>query len=125
VTTSRIRQTKGAHPNRIADQLGGACLEFASELYRLQRNRGVGLREATSACARLYAKIARIHPFIDGNLRASFITLQVALGSLDLPMVPFPEPEAHDDAMDQALRVDSNQTYVPLASLIEEIVKTA
>jgi fido (protein-threonine AMPylation protein) len=123
--TAQLRQTKGSHPNRIEENLGRACTQFEDERYEFQRTRGLGVRDAIGSCAKLYAKIANIHPFVDGNLRASFATLQVALGLLELPMVMFPDLEAHDDAMDQALRVDSNQTYSPLTYLVEDIVKKA
>jgi hypothetical protein len=69
--------------------------------------------------------VAGTHPFVDGNLRASWIAFQAALLSLELPIIQFPDLDAHDRAMDTALRVDANQSYVPLAELVENIVKSA
>jgi fido (protein-threonine AMPylation protein) len=123
--TSRIRQTKGSHPARIEENLGRACSQFESRAYEIRTGPVATVRDAVEACAILYAKIANIHPFVDGNLRAAYVTLQAALLSLDLPLVQFPDLDAHDDAIDQALRVDSNQTYAPLISLIEGVVRSA
>lgn len=122
--TARVRPMKGAHPNRIVERLDRACLEFDQTSDELKR--GVAtVRSSALACSRLYAKAAATHPFVDGNLRAAWIAFQAALLSLELPIIQFPDLDAHDMAMDTALRVDGNQSYFPLAELVEDIVKSA
>jgi fido (protein-threonine AMPylation protein) len=124
--TARIQQKKGSHPKRIVENLDRACLEFDNTAAEIRSGAGAPtVRTATTACAKLYAKIANIHPFIDGNLRAAYVTLQASLLALELPLVQFDDLDQHDEAIDRALRVDSNQSYLPLASLVEEIVKSS
>jgi fido (protein-threonine AMPylation protein) len=45
--------------------------------------------EAIGVAAALYGDLLRIHPFVDGNLRAAFVALQAGLRSLGLPGVSF------------------------------------
>jgi fido (protein-threonine AMPylation protein) len=120
--TQRVRPVKGAHPNRIEPQLGQICDQFNSHAEETLEAGVTTLRASSTACARLYARVLNVHPFIDGNLRAAFTTLQFALQTLDLPMVEFPNIEEHNAALDTALRVDSNQSYDPLGTLIAAII---
>jgi fido (protein-threonine AMPylation protein) len=124
--TARIQPKKGAHPKRIVENLDRACLEFDNSAAEIRSGAGVPtVRTATTACAKLYAKITNIHPFVDGNLRAAYVGLQASLLALELPLVQFDDLDRHDEAIDRALRVDRDQSYVPLASLIEEIIKSS
>jgi hypothetical protein len=59
-------------------------------------------------------KLLRVHPWIDGNLRVSYVALQAALISLDLPPVVFSNLEQHDDLIGRAFR-GQNEPYRPLA----------
>jgi fido (protein-threonine AMPylation protein) len=124
--TSRMQQKKGAHPKRIVENLDRACLEFDNSAADI-RSAMVAptVRTAATACAKLYAKIVNIHPFVDGNVRAAYVSLQASLLALELPLVQFDDLDRHDEAIDRALRVDGDQSYVPLASLIEEIVTSS
>lgn len=124
--TARVRTVKGAHPNRIFENLSRATVEFndVTRAY-LAGDVEVTLRTSTIACGRLYTKICLVHPFVDGNLRAAYSALQAGLRCLRLPMVEFPDPEEHDSALDTALRTDSRQSYGPLGSLIEGIIRSA
>jgi prophage maintenance system killer protein len=65
----------------------------------------------------------RIHPFVDGNLRATYITLQAALLRLGLPGIEFTDHQAHNDALGYALLPGGRrQSYEPLAELIANLV---
>lgn len=75
------------------------------------------------AAARLYVKLLRAHPWIDGNLRVSFIALQAALFSLGLPSFEFSDLEQHDDLIGWAFR-GRNEPYRPLAQHIARHVTT-
>jgi fido (protein-threonine AMPylation protein) len=124
--TARLQPKKGAHPNRIVENLDRACLEFDNSAAAIRSGMlDPVVRTATTACAKLYAKIVNIHPFVDGNLRAAYVTLQASLLALELPLVQFDDLDRHDEAMDRSLRVDADHSYLPLASLIEEIVKSS
>ncbi len=124
--TARIQPKKGAHPKRIVENLDRACLEFDNSAAEIRSGLvDPAVRNATTACAKLYAKIVNIHPFVDGNLRAAYVSLQASLLALELPLVQFDDLDGHDEAIDRALRVDGDQSYVPLASLIEEIIKSS
>jgi fido (protein-threonine AMPylation protein) len=124
--TARIQPKKGVHPKRIVENLDRACLEFDNSAAEIRSGMvDPAVRTATTACAKLYAKIVNIHPFVDGNLRAAYVSLQASLLALELPLVQFDDLDRHDEAIDRALRVDGDQSYVPLASLIEEIIKSS
>jgi prophage maintenance system killer protein len=73
----------------------------------------------------LYAGILRVHPFVDGNHRVSFVALSTALWSLGLPNVEFEDDAdtiAHDDALVPAL--ESKQGSVePFAQLLADLIQ--
>jgi fido (protein-threonine AMPylation protein) len=70
---SRVFRTiSGAHPRKVQKRISTACAEFHSSRETLLASESVGIRGAAFAAARLYAKLLRIHPFVDGNLRAAF-----------------------------------------------------
>jgi fido (protein-threonine AMPylation protein) len=121
--TRRRRPAKGAHPNRIRTRLDVICEQFNRHVAEAHAAEIATLGSSTAASARLYARVLNVHPFVDGNLRAAFVTLQYALRVLDLPMVEFPDIPEHNDALDLALRIDRHQTYDPLGSLLERIIR--
>lgn len=121
----RIKEYRGAHPKRLPKRVGAICEEFNAErpmlVEALQDPGSIG--EGTNAAARLYVKLLRAHPWVDGNLRASFVALQVALLSLGLPSVEFSDLEQHDDLTGWAFR-GRNEPYRPLARHIASHVGT-
>ena len=124
--TRTVRPMRGTHPSRIEVRVNAACQEFVAVAEELiSGSAAATLRTATDAAARLYAKLLTIHPFVDGNLRAAYATLQSGLLAVDLPLIEFPDLREHDDAIALALRVDSRQTYEPLSRLIEGVLKDA
>lgn len=124
VTTSTTRTVQGAHPDRLGEQLERAFAEFRTRLARLEEAEAVSLDEAAVVPASLYAKLLRIHPFVDGNLRAAYAMLMGALVRMGLPMVVMPHGE-HDEAVSRALRTDRHQSYVPLARLLVTAIREA
>lgn len=59
------------------------CRDFEAAV-----DRAVGLPDLASvALAQLYARLIRIHPFGDGNGRTAWVTLQLAAGRLEMPLV--------------------------------------
>jgi hypothetical protein len=121
----RIKEYRGTHPTRLPKRVWGICEEFNAErkllVEALQDPGSIG--EGTNAPARLYVKLLRAHPWVDGNLRISFVALQAALLSLGLPSLEFSDLEQHDDLIGWAFR-GRNEPYRPLARHIASHVGT-
>jgi fido (protein-threonine AMPylation protein) len=128
IRSRRLKELRGRHPRRLQRDLRKACDEAMSAISALQASAREGaplvLVDATYVAARLYAKILRIHPWVDGNLRTSYIALQAALSALDLPAVEFKDLGRHDDMLGKAFRGD-DRPYAGLAELIAEIIQGA
>lgn len=126
VGTVRSRRTKeywGVHPRKLRTRVEEICEEFNEDRAGLMEEPGwASLNEATYAVARLYAKLLRAHPWVDGNLRVAFVTLHAALLSLDLPRVMFPDLVRHDDLIGVAFRND-NVPYLQLANYIADYIR--
>lgn len=112
----RIKEYRGTDPRRLPKRLREICDEFNSERGKLINVSPdpVTIDDAAHPAARLYVKLLRAHPWIDGNLRVSYVALQAALISLDLPPVVFSDLEQHDDLIGRAFR-GQNEPYRPLA----------
>lgn len=112
----RIKEYRGAHPRRLPKRMRDICNEFNGERDELISASldSISIDDAAHTAARLYVKLLRAHPWIDGNLRVSYVALQAALISLDLPPVGFSDLEQHDDLIGRAFR-GRNEPYRPLA----------
>jgi fido (protein-threonine AMPylation protein) len=127
IGTARSRRTKeykGAHPRKLPDRVSEICDEFneAKEVLIEAEPGSVSLDDAAHVAARLYCKILRVHPWVDGNLRVAFVALHAALLSLDLPRVKFRDLQEHDDLIGIAFRGD-NEPYRPLAGYIAGYIR--
>jgi len=123
VRSRRTRQYRGVDPQRLRGRIEEICREF-SEARRglIDAEPGTSsIEQATYAVARLYSKLLRAHPWVDGNLRVAFVALHAALLSLDLPRVMFPDLELHDDLVGIAFRGD-NEPYRQLAEHIANVI---
>jgi fido (protein-threonine AMPylation protein) len=120
----RARQYRGTHPRRLRDRLEEICAEFNASAAMIRETTRADTFTAVYATTRLYAKLLRAHPWIDGNLRAAFVALNAGLLTLDLPRVEFKDIELHDDLLGMAF-VGKNEPYRPLAEYIGEIIKNA
>jgi fido (protein-threonine AMPylation protein) len=109
----------------ILMHLRGACQTFNTKRAALARRTGtLTAAEGATPPAELYAAILEIHPFVDGNLRAAFVALQVGLASLGLPTVRFGHAiDRHDECLGWAMRGDADRTIAPLAELIVELAQ--
>ena len=120
-----ISPMQGVLPrSAILARLRAACETFNTRRAALRR-RGETLSaiEGATPPAELYAEILEIHPFVDGNLRAAYVALQVGLASLELPTVRFGQVIAfHDICLGWAMRKDAHRTSMPLAELIVELM---
>ena len=97
------------HSEKILTRLRGACETFNTKRAALARRTGtLTAAEGATPQAELYAAILKIHPFVDGNLRAAFVALQVGLASLGLPVIDFRGVlEHHDECLGWAMRNDA------------------
>lgn len=118
----REKQLRGVAPRRLATRIEKICTETNAAVDGLVGGGSHSLIEATRVAARLYAKLLRAHPWVDGNLRASFVGLNAVLRSLDLPEVTFPDMLVHDELLGVAFRNDDDP-YRPLAEHIAAIVR--
>jgi fido (protein-threonine AMPylation protein) len=124
--TARIRRIQGTHPNKIQGRIEDACKDFSAfRLLAEKTPEAFQLSDVTFEIARLYTKLLSIHPFVDGNLRATTIALQAALLSMDLALFDFSDYDLHQSAIATALRSDGRQSYRELGDLMAQIIATA
>lgn len=124
VRSRRTKEYRGVHPQKLQGRLGEICEEFneARQSMIEAAPGATSINDAAYAGARLYAKLLRAHPFVDGNLRVAFVALHAALLALDLPRVMFPDLELHDDLVGIAFRND-NEPYLQLANYIADHIR--
>jgi fido (protein-threonine AMPylation protein) len=127
IGTARSRRTKeyrGAHPKKLPERVREVCDEFnaARQALAAAEPGSASLDDAAYAVARLYAKLLRVHPWVDGNLRVAFVALHAGLLSLDLPRVVFRDLQRHDELIGFAFRGD-NEPYLQLAIYIAEYIR--
>jgi fido (protein-threonine AMPylation protein) len=110
--------------SEIERQLEVACERFDAVRRSIdERRAATPVKEAIGIVTGLYVDLLRIHPFVDGNLRAAFVALQAGLRSLRLPGVSFGRVlDRHDEAIGWAIRDDEYETEEPLTDLILELI---
>jgi hypothetical protein len=120
-----MRQMEGAAPEAIRAELQAVCSSFNRHADGLGDPNTTSVLDRTWGVAALYAGILRVHPFVDGNHRASFVALSAALWSFGLPNVEFEddaETIAHDDALVPALK-SKNGSIEPFAQLLADLIQ--
>ena len=123
--TRRVLGRHGAKPRAIRRRLNRIYAAHDLEFARAQRE-GTTLHGAALDAAHVYAKTLSVHPFVDGNLRASFVALQAVLLNYGLPLVLFKDLDAHDDYLDAALRPGGRrQSYEPFAEYLAGLIRDA
>jgi fido (protein-threonine AMPylation protein) len=123
----RMRQLEGVAPEAIRRELATLCTTFNQRAKDLGVAADRSILDHTRAAAALYSGILRVHPFVDGNHRVSFVALSAALWSLGLPNVRFigtDEMIAHDDALVPAL-VSAPGDVEPFAQLLAKRIEGA
>jgi fido (protein-threonine AMPylation protein) len=116
------RGYRGTSPRGLTHRLRKICTEFNTAAAQIRASENADSYDAVHAAARLYAKMLRAHPWVDGNLRGTTVALNAALSTLDLPVVGFNDLELHDQLLGIAF-VGKHDPYRPLAELIAEIAK--
>lgn len=118
------RQLEGVAPNAIRSELQAVCSSFNRRVDALGDPDRASLLDRARVVAALYAGILRVHPFVDGNHRVSFVALSAALWSFGLPNVEFEddvETIAHDDALVPALE-SKDGSIEPFAQLLVGLI---
>jgi fido (protein-threonine AMPylation protein) len=122
--TRRLRRYRGTSPRKLHRRLGKICTEFNTAAADIRASETFERYDAVHAATRLYVKILRAHPFIDGNLRGTTAALDAALLTLNLRRVQFTDLELHDQLLGTAF-VGKHDPYRPLAEHIAEIISTS
>lgn len=120
-----MRQLEGAAPEAIRGELQTVCSSFNRYADEIGNLDATAVLNRTRAVAALYAGILRVHPFVDGNHRVSFVALSAALWSFGLPNVEFEddaETVAHDDALVPALE-SKDGSIEPFAQLLADLIQ--
>lgn len=127
LSDDRMRQLEGVAPEAIHRELAAVCAMFNQRTEDLCASADIGALDYTRAAAALYSGILRVHPFVDGNHRVSFVALSAALWSFGLPNIRFigaEEMVAHDDALISAL-VSAPGDVEPFAQLLAKRIESA
>jgi fido (protein-threonine AMPylation protein) len=124
---AKVRSFRGTHPPKIKEKLDVEFARFDKDASEIAAEAAAAnapaLRDSTLIAGRLYARILRIHPFVDGNLRAAFVVLGASLRQLDLEVIEFgDQQEEHDRALLAAFE-GKNEPYEPMAALIERQIR--
>jgi fido (protein-threonine AMPylation protein) len=119
-----IRAYRGTNPRELSHRLRTICTEFNTAAAAIRESPASESFGAVHVATRLYAKVLRTHPWVDGNLRATIVALNAALLTLGLPRVEFKDLELHDDLLGIAF-VGKHDPYRPLAEHIVEIISTS
>jgi fido (protein-threonine AMPylation protein) len=124
IRSRRTKEYKGAPPRKLPERVQEICDEFnvAREELAVAEPGTVALEEGAYVVARLYCKILRAHPWVDGNLRVAFVAFHAALLSIDLPRVKFHDLQEHDELIGIAFRGD-HEPYRPLARYIADYIR--
>jgi fido (protein-threonine AMPylation protein) len=116
-----IRGYRGTAPRELPRKLTKICAQFNTAAAAIRQSSTADTFDAVHATTRLYAKVLRAHPWVDGNLRATIVALNAGLLTLGLPRVAFKDLELHDDLLGIAF-VGKHDPYRPLAEHITEII---
>jgi fido (protein-threonine AMPylation protein) len=122
-----MRQLEGVEPETIRPELTAVCVSFNRYVDAFDDIDTTSVLDRARAAAALYAGILRVHPFVDGNHRVSFVVLSSVLWSLGLPNVRFTgfaEMVGHDDALVPALLSPSGDVE-PFAQLLVSVIASA
>jgi fido (protein-threonine AMPylation protein) len=119
--TVRLRRYRGTSPRKLHRRLEKICTEFNTAAAQIRASDTAERYDAVHAATRLYVKVLRAHPFVDGNLRAGIAALNAGLVTLGLDIVTFNDLERHDELLSIAF-VGKHDPYRPLAEHISEIL---
>jgi len=117
------RGYRGTTPRELRRRLEKICAEFNTAAANIRDLGADDTYDAVAVATRLYAKVLRAHPFVDGNLRGTIVALDAALLTLKLPRVQFTDLELHDELLGIAF-VGRNDPYRPLAEHIADLIRT-
>jgi fido (protein-threonine AMPylation protein) len=122
--TRRLRRYRGTSPHKLHRRLEEICKEFNAAAAQIRASDTAERYDAIHTATRLYVKILRAHPFVDGNLRGTTVALNAALRTLNLARVQFTDLKRHDELLGIAF-VGRNDPYRPLAEHIAGIISTS
>jgi len=115
--TRRLRRYRGTSPRKLHRRLDKICKEFNTAAASILESAPIDTYDAVHAATRLYVKVLRAHPFVDGNLRGTSVALNASLVTLGLDIVAFKDLARHDELLSIAF-VGKHDPYRPLAEYI-------
>ncbi len=119
--TPAIRRYRGTNPRKLPRRLGKICTEFNIAAAAIRASSSTDIFAAIHTATRLYVKVLRAHPFLDGNLRTGYVALNIGLLTLGLDTVEFADLYRHDELLGIAF-VGKHDPYRPLAEHITDII---
>ena len=123
----RMATAHGAAPESVQEELAVTFDEWNAWSAGARAARSVELANVTLHVSKLYTGILRVHPFVDGNHRAGYLSSAAALTSFALPVVEFETAEelrAHDRAVGAAADPRRGDPE-PFARLLEQRLRLA
>jgi fido (protein-threonine AMPylation protein) len=115
------RGYRGVTPRELPRRLQKICTEFNTAAASIREAAPNDTYSAVHAATRLYAKVLRAHPFVDGNLRGATVALNAGLVTLGLDIIGFNDLARHDELLGIAF-VGRNDPYRPLAEHIAKLL---
>lgn len=115
------RGYRGTTPRELPRRLHKICVEFNTAAAAIRVSESAHSFDAVHAATRLYAKLLRAHPWVDGNLRGATVALNAGLVTLAFDMVSFSDIALHDELLGIAF-IGRNDPYRPLAEYIAEMI---
>lgn len=85
----------------------------------------MSLRDAVLPPVKLYTRLIRIHPFVDGNGRTAWAAFSYAVRRCGLPLVVLAPSDETRWALGCALRSGAKQDFEPLADIVVETIKAS
>lgn len=115
-----VRTYAGTMGRRIYRELREACQAFDAAATAEDTVESGSVRSAVAEPAKLYARVLRIHPFLDGNGRPAYVVLLYTLARMNLPSVLMDDYAEHQFALGQAVRRDEKRSDLPLSLLLAD-----
>lgn len=119
-------EAHGVRYKQIRKRLKAALRDFARDLDGLEALDVQGaatLIDAIEPALKLYARVIRIHPFIDGNGRTAWAVFSYAMKRCGLPLVVLAPTDDTRWALGTAIRPGAKQDFRPLADIIADTIK--
>lgn len=118
-----VKTTTGNAPKQVVRQLRDASRAFERAVTALEKNPNPELADAVRPCLAMYAKIIRIHPYMDGNGRTARAVFSYTLGRVGLPDIHVKITDQTRLALGHAIRPKKTPNLEPLVAIVVDVLK--